>query len=250
MYHPKKMREKSLGLWLSSFNSLYLEAILSTNSYDWVALDLEHSGFTETEARDTFMLCERYGIHTFARLKGHDHLQGRKMLDMGATGLIIPVVNSAEELKKLTKHFFYPPRGVRGVCLSRINEFGQSFDEYYKNFRPILVPQIESRSGVENIDEILSLPYVDAIFIGPYDLSADLGHPGEFHVEVVKNAIDRIKTSALKHKKSLGIHIVWPNIDDLKKRYGEGFSFVAYGTDIILLKHALKEVSKLRKDRQ
>lgn len=246
MYKPASLPKKNVGLWLSSFNSLYLESILETKSYDWVALDLEHSAFSESDARDVFILCQRFGIHAFARLHGHDHLQGRKMLDLGATGLIIPVINSAEELEKVCKHFFYPPQGFRGVCLSRINKFGETFDEYYKTFKPLIVPQIESRQGVSNIDSIVALPYVTAVFVGPYDLSADLGCPGQFERDEVKNALEKVKVSVLKSGKGLGMHVVQPDLSQLKKRFDEGFSFVAYATDIILMKAALKGLAETK----
>ena len=246
MYKPLPLPKRNIGLWLSTFNALYLEAILETQSYDWVALDLEHSAFSENDARDIFILCQRFGVHTFARLRGHDHLQGRKMLDLGATGLIIPVINSAAELEKVCKHFFYPPEGFRGVCLSRINKFGETFDEYYKSFKPLIVPQIESKLGVENIDEIVSLPYVTAVFIGPYDLSADLGFPGQFYREEVKKAIDAIQVVVKKKQKGLGIHVVQPDLNELKKRMDEGFTFIAYGTDVILLKASLVGLKEVK----
>lgn len=250
MYKPAPLPKTNIGLWVSSFHPLYLEAILETNSYDWLALDLEHGAFSENDARDVFILCQRFGVHAFARLKGHDHLEGRKMLDLGATGLIIPVVNSAEEMENLCKHFFYPPQGFRGVCLSRINKYGETFDEYYKTFRPLIVPQIENRRGVENIEAITNLPYVTGVFIGPYDLSADLGYPGQFQQEDVKKAVTKVQNVVKATGKGLGIHVVQPDLNDLKKRIDEGFTFIAYGTDIILLKASLKGLAELKNNQQ
>lgn len=246
MYQAKKLKARSLGTWISTGNLLVLEAILEMEVYDWISIDLEHSAFSEPEILNIFSLCERFGVHTFARLHGHDPLQGRKMLDMGATGLIIPVVNTGEELDELCRHFFYPPRGKRGVCLSRINKFGDSFDEYFKNFNPIIVPQIESSEAVKNIADICTREYVKAVFLGPYDLSADLGTPGQFDSPEVVAAIERVRSEVLKTNVSLGMHVVQPDTDVLKKRFDEGYSFIAYGTDIILLKSALSSAKSLK----
>tara|TARA_R110000868_G_scaffold155691_6_gene382185 strand:+ start:57752 stop:58504 length:753 start_codon:yes stop_codon:yes gene_type:complete len=246
MYKPIELNHRSLGTWISTGNLLVLEAILEMNVYDWIAVDLEHSAFTEPEILNIFATCQRFGIHAFARLHGHDPLQGRKMLDIGATGLIIPVVNSGLELDELCKHFFYPPKGKRGVCLSRINKFGDSFDEYFQTFQPIIVPQIESAKAVNNISEICKREYVKAVFLGPYDLSADLGTPGKFDSSAVVDALTKVKNEVLKTRVKLGMHVVQPDAEVLKKKFEEGYSFVAYGTDIILLKSALTSAKSLK----
>jgi 2-keto-3-deoxy-L-rhamnonate aldolase RhmA len=248
MYKPKALQNKTIGTWISTGNPLILESILETGLYDWIALDLEHSCFTEPEILNLFSLCERFGVNSFARLHGHDPLQGRKMLDMGATGLIIPVVNNANEIDELCNHFFYPPRGKRGVCLSRINRFGETFNEYFENFTPLIVPQIESQKAVENIKEICTREYVSAVFLGPYDLSADLGTPGDFNSAKVVEALETVKKTVLENNKILGMHVVQPDIEDLKNRFKEGHGFIAYGTDILLLKASLKSAIDLKSE--
>lgn len=235
----KKMKDLTIGCWLSTGNLLTLETILQTEFYDWVAIDLEHSAFTEVDARNVFALCERFGVHAFARIHGHDALQGRKMLDLGATGLIVPNVNSAGELKSLIEHFYYAPKGKRGVCLSRINKFGKDFEKYFEEFCPIIIPQIESPQAVENIDSITSMSEVDGVFLGPYDLSATLGVPGKFDDPIFVECLNKVKEVTLQKKKLLGIHVVEPDIEKVKERITEGYNLIAYSTDMVLLRAAL-----------
>ena len=246
MYMPGSLPKNSLGTWISTGNPLILEAILELGVYDWIALDLEHAAFTEPEIQNLFSICERFGANTFARLHGHDPLQGRKMLDMGATGLIIPVVNTAEELDELVDHFFYPPKGKRGVCLSRMNRYGDDFEKYFAEFKPLLVPQIESLQAVQNIEAICNRDYVSAVFLGPYDLSADLGCPGDFQAPAVIEALETVKKVVLDSHARLGMHVVQPDPEELEDKLNQGYGFMAYGTDIILLKSSLSSVSGLR----
>lgn len=234
------MGSVSLGAWSTVGNPQVAEAMLSTGVYDWLAVDLEHCAFTEDQIGAIFMVCLKYKVKPFARISGHFPVEGRKMLDLGAEGLIVPVVQTAQQFSELSKHFFYPPKGVRGVCRYRINKWGDNFDEYIRDFKPVLIPQLETKMSVENADAIAALPEVDAIFLGPYDLSASLGTPGNFKTPAFAEAIQTMKAAAKRHNKGLAIHVVDPDPSDLNRRIEEGFDVIAYGTDMICLRSSLK----------
>lgn len=237
--------EKTLGTWLTVSHIQVVEAMLSSAQFDWLTLDLEHSeiGFEHMPA--IFNICEKYGVAPLVRLSGANVIEGRKALDLGAHGLIVPVVENAGAFAELCKHFEYPPKGKRGVCLSRMNNWGEDFDEYMKNFSPVIVPIVESTLGVKNAAEIAALECVDAVFIGPYDLSASLHKPADFENAEFKDHLHMVKKAAAAAKKPLGIHVVNPSAADLKRRCDEGFKFIAFGTDMIFIQHAVKAAGEL-----
>jgi 2-keto-3-deoxy-L-rhamnonate aldolase RhmA len=108
-------------------------------------------------------------------------------------------------------------------------------------FRPVLVPMIETRRGVAAAEALAGLPVVDALFFGPYDLSADLGRPGDFADKEFRLALDAVKSACAHHGKAAGGHQVAPDRSELHRRVAEGFRFLAYGTDILAMRHALAD---------
>ena len=119
------------------------------------------------------------------------------------------------------------------------NRWGDDFGPYMNKFQPLLVPQIETRAGVNAAADIAAEKSVDALFLGPYDLSCDLGHPGDFDVPAVMDAIQSVKTACRENGKAVGIHQVEPDAGALQGRIDDGFTFVAYCTDIIAMRGAL-----------
>jgi len=158
-------------------------------------------------------------------------------MDAGAHGVIVPMVNSKTEAEQAVRSVKYPPLGNRGVGLARAQGFGMAFDEYKKwlNINSIAVVQIEHFKAIENLEEILSVKNIDATIIGPYDLSASIGHPGEFdHPEVIK-ALDYYKKICKKMNMAAGFHVIPSNAQEVKRKIKEGFKFVGFSLDEILL---------------
>ena len=244
----KKLAEnkKTIGAWLTVGHVQVVEAMLAGGTFDWLAVDFEHSeiGFADLPA--IFNVCEKYSVAPLVRLSGNNAIEGRKALDLGAEGLIIPYAESAVKLSELCKSFFYPVKGERGLCLSRMNTWGESFSDYMRDFSPVIVPIIESKKGTANIAEIAALEFVDAIFIGPYDLSASLGKPGDFASEEFTSTLAAVKTAIFASRKAGGIHVVSPQRAELEKRLSEGFRFVAFGTDLIFIKDGAKAGAGLK----
>lgn len=233
--------EVTLGGWSTVGHPQVVEAMASTGTLDWVVFDLEHTDIGEQDLVAMILACERHGVSPLARLSSHDPIQGRRALDLGMSGLLIPVVQSATEFSDLVRHFYYPPRGRRGACLSRMNGWGKGFDTYQDTFEPILIPQIETPVGVAAAPEIARFPEVDALFVGPYDLSASLGKAGDFSMPSFKKAEQEVKAAAGAAGKALGMHVVTPDAQALQVRVDDGYRFIALGTDIICLRHALTQ---------
>lgn len=230
----------TLGVWSTVGHVQVVEAMLEDGAFDWLAVDLEHSEIGFEKLVQIINVCEKYKVATLVRLSSHNPIEGRKALDLGASGLIIPAVESAVQLSQLCKFFFYPPEGERGVCISRMNGWGDDFDPYLNGFVPVIIPIIESVQGAKNVSEIANLPIVDAVFIGPYDLSASLGKPGDFESEIFKTQLEQIKKTILGAKKPVGIHVVTPSREMLKQRIAESFKFIAFGTDMVFVKNSAK----------
>ena len=171
------------------------------------------------------------------RLSANDPVQIKRMMDAGARGIIVPMVNSKEDVEKAVGAVHYPEKGTRGVGLARAQGYGVTFHQNLDWLRKdvVIIAQIEHINAVKNIEEILSCDDVDGYIIGPYDLSATMGLHGQFeHPEVVAN-LKRIREVGADLKKSGGLHIVEPNPEELKSRIEEGFQFLAYSVDFRML---------------
>ncbi len=236
----------TIGGWLTTANPIVAEA-MATCKFDWICIDMEHGPVVETDAPTIFMALERHGVTPIVRLPSADPYLARRLLDLGADGFIVPVVESAAAFRDFAKHCLYPPAGQRGVGLSRVHKWGDSFNDYLPGFQPVLVPQIETRNGAEAAVEIASLKCVDTLFIGPYDLSADLGDPGNFKTRSYIDMINAIKEACVIANKAPGIHQVEPNLDQLTAKCRAGYRFIAFGTDMIAMRHAFKGIADIEK---
>ena len=242
----KGLREKlnngipSIGSWLQISNPSVAE-ILSFSDYDWLALDLEHGDISE---KDIPNLCN--AIHqncplVLARLRNSDPSLCSKVLDLGVQGVIIPKIEEPEQLVKIKNAISYPPTGERGVGFCKANLYGKDLPEHLNKFQnPFMAAMIETKKGLENIEEILKISDLDAIFIGPYDLSSSLGFPGEVNNEIVVEAINKIKIQCENFSVSCGLHIVEPEESKLNEAVKEGFLFLAFGIDSVFIRNSSK----------
>ena len=227
----------TIGSWLQLPSAVSAEIIASSPSFDWVTIDLEHSSISIETCELMIRSIEQAGSAPFVRLSCIDETQVKRVMDSGALGVIFPNVSSKEDIVDAYNAMHFPPKGKRGVGLARAQSWGRSFETYKDDIDPntLLIAQIENKEAAENIDEIFSTGYVDAYIIGPYDLSASFGKPGDFDQKVFKKALDKIKESAVKHSIPSGYHLVEPDQSELKNLIKEGHLFIAFSTDAIIL---------------
>jgi len=230
-----------IGGWLTTGSSQIAEAVASLG-FDWIVLDMEHGSADLSQAEAVFVSAERHGVVPLVRISGLHRDLARRLLDLGAGGLIISTVESATDFREFALSCQYPPAGRRGVGLSRCSQWGDHFDTYLNDFQPLLVPQIETRAGVNAATEIAAEKSVDALFLGPYDLSCDLGHPGDFDAPAVKQAIKTVREACRQSGKSAGFHQIEPDQTALQNWVDDGFTFIAYSTDVIAMRGALSGV--------
>tara|TARA_Y100000992_G_C21028300_1_gene379085 strand:- start:59 stop:568 length:510 start_codon:yes stop_codon:yes gene_type:complete len=167
-------------------------------------------------------------------------------MDAGALGIIVPMVKSNEDIKKAFESMSYPKEGKRSVGLARAQQYGGDLKSYISNLRKFgtLIAQIEHIDAVENIDEIFSNKDLDGYIIGPNDLSASLGIPGELSNKKLKNIIKHINDKAKEYKIPGGSHIIEPNIKELSRVKKRGSKFIAYSIDIRMFDKSIQEFNR------
>lgn len=243
-----KLKKGGVLMGWTSIPSTVIAEIITEAGFDAVVVDLEHSATTLHELEPLVQVIEGFGASPMARLSNNDPVLIKQVLDIGLHGIIVPMVNSAEEAHKAVGAAKYPPLGFRSTAIYRAQNFGLNFHDYrFKaNDQVAVILQIEHKDAVENIEEIVKVPGIDALMIGPYDLSSSYGIAGQLDHPIMKKAISKVLTTAKKAGVNLGTHLVEPDIKLLQKALKE-FAFVIYSNDsIILAKHYRELIGKLR----
>ena len=231
----------SIGSWMQIPHPSIAE-IMGQSNYDWVAVDMEHGAISVHQLPDLFRALELGNTLPLVRL-AHGHSKDCKQaLDAGAGGVIVPMIKNADQLRKVRDATRWPPSGNRGVAFSRANLFGKNFNEYIKEAKqPLLIAMIEHIDAINELDDILKVDGLDAILIGPYDLSASMNLTAQFdHPEFAK-AIRDIKSKSESANIPCGIHVVSPSVDDLKEKIDDNYRFIAYSIDSVILTNFLRK---------
>ncbi len=239
--------QESIGSWIQIPNSSVAE-IIGQIGFEWVAVDMEHGSISLNQLPDIFRALELGNTLPLVRLAQGNDKDCKQALDAGASGVIIPMVNNANELKKIINSCKWPPAGNRGVAFSRANIFGYKFESYKKEAQaPLIIAMIEDLTAVDNLVSILSVKGLDAILIGPYDLSASIGVTGEFtnpkYIEIINNILRTSK----KNNVPVGMHIVEPSKSNVNKTLKQGFQFIACSIDTVMLRHSAQNYLSLFK---
>ena len=232
------------GSWLQ-FGHPGIAEIMAKAGFDWIGIDLEHSAIDLATAFSLIQVIDLAGGAPLVRLSGNDAVQAKHVMDAGAWGVIVPSVQSAAEARQAVAAVKYPPEGRRGVGLGRAHGYGARFSEYLQECAEgsIVIPMIEQKEGVDRVEEILAVDGVDAVFIGPYDLSASYAVTGELDHPLVKNAMRRVVEAARASGKVAGIHVVHPPVSQVADRLAEGFRLIAYGGDMLVLGAAMRQAA-------
>jgi len=230
--------EPSIGSWMSMAHPSIAE-ILAMAGYDWIVIETEHTAIDVSEVLRLIIAIEQRGSVPLVRLAWNDPIQAKAVLDSGAAGVLVPMVNTKADAELAVSMTKYPPLGSRGVGLARAQGYGINFDAYVTNANAdtLLLVQIEHREAVENIEQILSVTGIDGVFIGPYDLSLSLGIPGNLNHPDILAAKQKVLSATLAHGLIAGMHFVQPQTaaSDCQKAISEGYRFIALGTDILFL---------------
>lgn len=235
----------TLGAWITLSDPKIAE-IFGMVGFDWVLVDLEHSGISITLAELHLRMLASSSALALCRPTTLSTDQMRRLMDAGADGFILPMCNSVSDLDHAVTATRFAPHGRRGMGLHAANRYGMSFNEYYEmqKYHPILIAQIEDVEGINNLDAIASHDACDGIFLGPFDLSLSLGCPGDFEHPDFLHTLAKVKNAARKHNIPLGIHVITPNQKDVAEAEANGFQFMACSLDTkILLEASLNMIS-------
>jgi 2-dehydro-3-deoxyglucarate aldolase/4-hydroxy-2-oxoheptanedioate aldolase len=232
-----------LGTIVCSDSAAIAEAV-ALSGIDWIFFDLEHSPNSLASVQKQIQAVAGR-VFTAIRIEAAEAVYVKRALDTGCDAIIVPQVNSAALAKAIVDAGKYAPLGSRSVGIARAHGYGSYFSDTLTqaNTKTSIILQIENIQAVKVIDEIISVPGIDGLFIGPYDLSSSMGLIGQVqHADVIK-AIDTVRAIAKKSKMPLGIFV---GTDAAARQATGDFQFIAVGTDIGRLMQSLKETSQTK----
>jgi len=230
-------------LWgtLVSLPSPEITEIFSDTGFDWMFIDMEHAPL---DAADVQRILQAAGnsIAGIIRLPANDPIWIKKALDIDPAGIMLPLVNTAEEAANAVKWSKYPPQGTRSVGVGRVHRYGYALQKTIEtaNDNVAVVVQVEHIRAVENIESIVAVDGVDAVLIGPYDLSASMGIPGQVSDPRVTDAIEKVRLACQKKKMPIGIFTA--SIPFARECAAKGFTLIAVSTDTLMLVEASRNL--------
>jgi 2-dehydro-3-deoxyglucarate aldolase len=231
-----RSRDRLFGAWLS-IGSAEIASIFAASRGDFVGIDLEHTTIPLATAQSIIRACHEYGRPCLPRVYPGNVEDMRRLLDGGADGIIIPQVSAPEQILMFQDNMKYPPDGSRGFGVAAAQLYGRGFHEYVldANSSLSLIIQIETVTGVENIDRILAISAIDGVMVGPYDLSGSLGVPGKLDAPIVVEACERVVDACARRAISCGMHLVYPSAGQMRQHFEKNFTFLILGSDIFNL---------------
>jgi 4-hydroxy-2-oxoheptanedioate aldolase len=241
-----KAGEPTFGTWLA-FGDLYATRTLARAGFDWLTLDLEHSAIDWSQATMIFGCIADAGCVPLARVPKGNHDYIKRVLDAGAWGIVVPMVDTVEQATIAIRAAKYPPEGNRslGGGMHAMN-FDTTAVEYYKhaNEEILVVLQTESPTGLKNADEIYALPGCDAIFVGPVDYRANMTTPDGRQAtdEEFEAAMQGVIDAGRRTGCPTGMHTMDPK--SALARAEQGMQFIAIGSDLRFMSHRAAEVIK------
>lgn len=231
--------ETLLGAWLNLGCAVTAE-IAGAAGYDWCLIDAEHGPNGIGAVRDQLIALRAAGCPAAVRVAANEPWMLKHVLDAGATTVIVPMVGTRAEAEAAASAVRYPPLGRRGLAAGVVRASGYGEDTSYiaRAHEDIcLMVQAETRASVENIDAIASVPGVDAVFVGPSDLAADMGFIGDTEAAEVQDAIAHVMARTLAAGKAVGMFCLDPR--DLARYRDLGARFIAVASDVVLFRTAL-----------
>lgn len=234
--------ETLFGVAAQLGSSLTVEMI-GQAGFDWTWIDCEHGTGDYSELIHQIQVARLGDAPPIVRIAWNDPILFKRVLDLGAAGIMVPYVNTAAEARQVAQSMRYQPEGIRGVAASPpACGFGQRFDDYYAkaNDNLVTIVQIETVEGVENADEIAAVPGVDVLFVGPMDLSINMGVARQFKNPDFEANLDRVVAACRKHGKTPGI--LTPTLDYLGPWQARGFSVFVVGSDSVGLAKMLVDL--------
>ena len=239
VFKQKMKKGKPLIGTLLTMGVPVVAEMISRCGFDWLWIDLEHSPLSLEQAQHLIQ-AKSSNCAAFVRIPANDDIWIKRILDLGADGIIVPQVKTAKEAEQAVAASKYPPLGIRSVGIARANSFGIDFAKHVQqaNEQTLVLLQVEHAEGVQNIDAILGVPGVDAIVIGPYDLSGSFGKLGQIQNAEVQEAMLTVHKACKRHGMPIGIFALQPEQGQAYLK--QGYQLLALGIDTHYLWNSAK----------
>lgn len=235
--------DRSVGTFVFEFNTSGIARLAAEAGADFVVYDMEHTGWSVETIRRLIATTPRDAIMPFVRIPASDYHFVARVLDMGAMGVMVPMVESVQQAEKLVQSAKYPPAGGRGAAFTIAHDDYTAGNVAEKmqtaNDQTLLIAQIETARGLEQVEQIAAVPGIDVLWIGQFDLSTSLGIPGQFDDPKFVSAMDRVVAAAQKEHKAAGYMVL--DVDDAAARVDQGFRCISYQGDLWLYQAALRD---------
>ncbi len=244
-----KNNELTLGSWVTIGHPAVVD-IMASAGFEWLVVDMEHTSIDLTTAHNLIATIQANDMKALVRVSKNEEVIIKRILDMGADGIVVPMVKSRSDALEAIDYAKYPPVGKRGVGLFKAQNYGLDFDEYKKwvDEELVIIAQIEHFEAVDNIEEIITTDGIDGVIIGPYDLSGSMGYPGEYDREDVKEGIAKVLEVCKKNNIPSGFHVIESDPSKLIERIKQGCTFLAYSLDFFFLGDSAREGMKKMKE--
>jgi 2-dehydro-3-deoxyglucarate aldolase len=244
MFQDFRSRLRRRDLLLGTMVTLPTAAtaeVLAGAGFDWLFLDAEHGALENVDILDILRAVDR-DVPCVVRVAAADEVSIKKVLDLGAAGVIVPQVNTPEQAAAVVRYARYAPEGGRGVGLARAHGYGTRFEEYVTaaNAEVAVVVQAEHALAVEHIESIVAVPGIDAVLLGPYDLAASLGKMGQVEDSVVTTAIERVTRACLDAGVPLGFFGV--SAAAVRPYVERGYTLIVAGVDTLFMAGAARDL--------
>jgi 2-dehydro-3-deoxyglucarate aldolase/4-hydroxy-2-oxoheptanedioate aldolase len=233
----------SIGTFLFEFSTTGIARIVAEAGAEFAIFDMEHTGWGVETIRMLIATSRSTATVPIVRVPATEYHFIARVLDMGAMGIMVPMVEGAEQARRIVQSAKYPPQGRRGAA------FGVAHDDYAAgpmadkirdaNAEVLLIAQVETARGVEDVEAIAAVEGIDVLWIGQADLTTSLGIPGQYTHPAFLEAVSRVADACRNHKKILGYLAL--DVEDGKAMLGRGFRMLAYGGDLWLYQHALRQ---------
>ena len=231
----------AIGVWMTLCDP-GIAVIFAHLGYDWVFVDTEHNFFSDLQLQFIARVLNQSNTAPFFRVRFNDAACIKMALDMGAFGVIVPLIETPDDARRAVSYAKYPPIGARGYGPLRASDFWYCKEDYDRlafSEEIMLVIQIECARAIEHIDEILHVPGIDGIFIGPSDLSTSMGHHDDPTHPEVQQAFTTVVEAANRVNMPWGTPI--GDEESLRTRLGQGAQLVTYGCDNRFIKAGAAE---------
>ena len=243
-----RRRQRMFAGWVSYAHPSITETFARAG-FDFIAIDMEHSTISLEEAQRIIAASQSEGVPCLPRPVSHSNDWIKPLLESGADGLMIQMVNTPEEIDAIICHLKYPPVGRRSYGVNRAQFYGFDFDSYVQRWNEVstFIIQVESIDAVENIERLLAYDEVDGVMVGPYDISGSLGVPGQTSHPLVLEASHKVIAACARHGKSCGTQVADATMESVRALFDLGYTYAVLGSDLFVLWKWAEQMRNLMK---